>query len=46
MSGTLIGYEGFRGSEPNVGALINRIGFWGYYTILIIRNPQNPILII
>ena len=31
----------------SVGALIIRIGFGGlYYTIIILRNPQNPILII
>ena len=30
----------------NTGALISRIGFGVYYTIIIIRNPQNPILII
>ena len=34
----------------NVGALINRIVFFFgggvYYTIIIIRNPQNPTLII
>ena len=27
----------------NLGALIIRIGFWGYYTFIIIRNHQNPI---
>ena len=30
----------------NIGALIIRIGLGVYYTIHIIRNPQNPILII
>ena len=30
----------------NVGAVKVRIGFWGYYTMTTIRNPQNPILII
>ena len=31
--------------EPNVEALIFRIGFWAYYTILIIKVPTvtlNP----
>ena len=28
------------------GASINRIGFGAYYTITIVRNPYNPILII
>ena len=32
--------------EAIIGALIIRIGFGVYYTITIIRNPQNPILII
>ena len=31
--------------ERNVGALRVRIDFGVYYTIAIIRNPQNPILI-
>ena len=31
--------------NPNIGALIIRIGFGVYYTIIIIRSPQNPILI-
>ena len=30
----------------NIGALIIRIGFGVYYTIILIRNPQNPVLII
>ena len=30
----------------SIGALIVRIGFGVYYTIIIIRSPQNPILII
>ena len=25
----------------NVGAIIIRIGFWGYYTIIIRRNPPK-----
>ena len=29
--------------SANVGALIIRIGFWGGYTKVIIRNPQNSI---
>ena len=29
--------------SPNIWALISRIGFWGHYTIKIIRNPQNSI---
>ena len=29
----------------NVGALIIRVGFWGY-TITIIRSPQSPIPIL
>ena len=33
-------------SESNVGSLIIGIGFWGDYTIVIIRSPQHPILII
>ena len=33
-------------AECNIGALIIRIGFGVYYTIITIRNPQNPILII
>ena len=27
----------------NIGALIIRIGFWGYYTIVIIRSHQKSI---
>ena len=27
----------------NVEALISRIGFWGHYTAIIVRNPQNSI---
>ena len=39
------------GLESNAGALIIGIGLWAfgvhyYYTIIIIRSPQNPILII
>ena len=34
------------GDPANIGALIIRIGFGVCYTIIIIRNPQNPILII
>ena len=41
---------GFRVSAPValiaygiVGALIIRIGFWGHYTIITIRNQQNSI---
>ena len=30
----------------NIGALIIRPGFLVYYPTIIIRNPQNPILII
>ena len=30
----------------NIGALIIRMGFGLYYTIIIIRSPQNPSLII
>ena len=30
----------------NIGALIIRIGFWVYYTMIIIRNPPKPILTI
>ena len=30
----------------NIGAFRIRIGFGVYYTIIIVRNPQNPILII
>ena len=26
--------------NPNVGALIIRIGFWGHYTIIIIRKSK------
>ena len=33
-------------AECNIGALIIGIGFGVYYTIITIRNPQNPILII
>ena len=29
-----------------IGALIVRIGFGAYYTIIMIRNPQKPYLII
>ena len=29
--------------NPDVGAFIIRLGFWGHYTIIIIRNPQNSI---
>ena len=32
--------------KTNIGALIVRIGFGVYPTIIIIRNPQNPILIL
>ena len=32
--------------EGNIGALITGIGCWGHYTIIIVRNPRNPILII
>ena len=31
---------------PNIGALIIRIGFGVYSTIIITRSPQDPILII
>ena len=35
-------YKGYyKGSI--LGALIVRIGFWGYYTVIITRNPQNSI---
>ena len=27
----------------NIEALIMRIGFWGHYTIIIIRNHENSI---
>ena len=37
---------GSRCSNANIGALVIRTGFGAYYTIIIIRNPQNPILII
>ena len=41
---------GLRGLLPdsrvNVGALIIGIDFGVYYTIIIIRNPRKPILII
>ena len=31
--------------DPNIGALIIRIGFWGpVHYILVIRNPQNKIV--
>ena len=30
----------------NIGALIIRIVFGVYYTTIITRNPQNPILVI
>ena len=29
--------------NPNIGALVIRIGFWAQYTIVIIRHPQNGI---
>ena len=35
-----------RFARSNVGALIIRIGLGVYSTIIILRNPQNPILII
>ena len=32
------------GLSGNIGASIIRIGFWGiYYTVMIIRNPQNNV---
>ena len=33
-------------SVPMITLIIIRIGFGVYYTIIITRNPQNPILII
>ena len=30
----------------NVGALIIRIGFWGFLVIIIVKYTPNPILII
>ena len=30
----------------NIGALMIRMGFGLYYTIIVMRSPQNPILII
>ena len=30
------------GAGDTVGALMVRIGFWGYYTIIIMRNPPKP----
>ena len=32
-------------NQPNIGALIMRIGFWGsHYTTIIIRNPKKRVL--
>ena len=49
--GSSAGFDEGQGSRVRLGcnteALIIRIGFGGVYsTIIIIRNPQNPILII
>ena len=30
-----------KGPTINLGAFIIRIGFWGYYTIAIIRKPRG-----
>ena len=38
---------GLSAAAGNIGALIVRMGAWGVYcTLTILRNPQNPILII
>ena len=36
--------KNFKGASKNinVGALIIRIRFWGYYAIITIRNPHKP----
>ena len=42
-----LAFCGFRGpGMSNIGTLMIRIRFGVYYTIIIIRNPQNPILTI
>ena len=33
-------------ARTSVGALITRIGFWGFLIIIMVNYPQNPILII
>ena len=35
-----------RATPPNVGALIIRIGFWGFLIIIIVEYTPNPIPII
>ena len=32
-----------RPQNANMGVSIIRVGFWAYYTIVIIRSPQNSI---
>ena len=49
-----LGFRGFRGlirpfAEANlgqVGALITKTGFWGSFTIFIIRNPSKIVLVV
>ena len=45
MGEGLVGFEGYyKGFD--IGTLICRIGLGVYYTRIILRNPQDPILII
>ena len=39
-------YSGDLGSCPNVGALIIRIGFLGFLSVVIVKYTPNPVLII
>ena len=39
-------FEGTGSSALTIGALIIKIGFRVYYTIAVIRNPQNTLLIL